>query len=107
MNRDTRYPIITASLFLWPQYDTTSRAGRDLAIGFLRAVKAASPRNRCSAVVPRHKSRRQRFQHRGRGREVALQRVHTKEAAFVVIEIGEVEANFAPAGRRDFDQPTA
>jgi hypothetical protein len=46
MNRDTRYPVITASLFLRSQYDPTSRAGGDLAIGFLRVAKTAGFRNR-------------------------------------------------------------
>src|SRR6266436_3309736 len=107
MNRDTRYPVIAASLFLRPQYDPTSRAGRNLAIGFLRVAEATGLRNRRGAVVSCHKSRRQRLQHRGRGREVVLQRVHTVEAAFVVIEIGEVEVHLAPASRGDLDQPTA
>ena len=31
----------------------------------------------------------------------------TPKPAFVVIEIDEVEAHFALAGRRDFDQPAA
>jgi DNA-binding transcriptional LysR family regulator len=67
MSRDTRYPIIAASLFLRPQYDPTRRAGRDLAIGLLRLAKAAGLRNWRGAIVSRDKPRRQRFQHFGRG----------------------------------------
>src|SRR5580704_1155752 len=79
-------------LFLRPENDPARSAGRHLAIGLLRLAKAAGLRDRRGAVVSCDKPRRQRLQHFGRGRQVALQRVHAVELAFVVIEIGEVEA---------------
>src|SRR5271169_719208 len=107
MSRDTRYPVIAASLFLRPQYDPARRAGSDLEIGFLRLAKAAGLRNRRGAVLSRDKPRRQRLQYFRRGREVALQRIDTVEPAFVVIGISEVETHLALASRGDLDQPAA
>jgi hypothetical protein len=65
-------PSYHSLLFLRPQHDPAGRAGRDPAIGFLRVAKATCFRNRRGAVVSRHKSRCQRLQYLGRGREVAL-----------------------------------
>src|SRR5258707_7299789 len=96
MNRDTRYPVITAFLLLRPQYDPTSRAGSDVAKSLLRVAKAEGFRNRRGAVVSSLKSRRQRLHHCSRGREVVLQRVHTVESALRAVEIGDGLGQPAP-----------
>src|SRR5580704_3930894 len=95
------------SLVLRTQYDSAGRAGADLAIGFHRLAKDAGLRNRRSAVVARDKPRRQCSQQLGRCREIALQRVHAVEPAFVVVESWEVEAHLPLSGRGDLDQPAA
>src|ERR1700678_4024658 len=108
MRRDTRYPSIAM-----PPYScglSTTRPAEpdpDLAIGLLRLAQAAGLRNRRGMVVSRDKPRRQRLQHRGRGREVPLQCIHSVELAFVVIKIGDVEAHLTLAGRGDLHQSTA
>src|SRR5271166_6440878 len=96
-----------ASLFLRPQHDPSRRAGGHLAVGLLRLAEPAGLSDRRGMVVARDKPWRQRIQRLGGGREVALERVHAEEPAFVVIEIDEVETDFALAGRGDFDQPAA
>src|ERR1700748_2721317 len=105
MNRDTRYPVIPVPLFLRSQHAPPRSPAHDLAIAFLRLAKPASLGDRRSTVVARDEPRRQRLQHFRRSREVMLQRVYAIEPAFVVIEIGDMEAHLALASRGDLDQP--
>jgi hypothetical protein len=73
----------------------------------LRPAEAAGLGDRGGTVVARNEPRGQHVQHLRRRRKVALQRVHAEQTAFIVIEIGEVEADFALAGHGDFHQPSA
>src|SRR5580704_15669022 len=96
---------MSASLLLRPQHNAPRRAGSHLAVSLLRAAEPAGLGDRRGMVIAREKPRGQRIKRLGGGCEVALERVHAEELAFVVIEVDEVETHFALAGRGDFDLP--
>src|SRR5439155_23202507 len=79
----------------------------DLAVGLLRLAQPAGLGDRRGTVVAGNEPWDQRIQYLGRCRKVTLQRIHAEESAFVVIEIGEVEAHFALAGSGNFNEPAA
>ena len=96
-----------ASLFLRPEHDAASRASRDLAIGLPRLAEPEGLFDASGAVISGNESWGQRIQNlRGR-REVALERVHAEEPAFIVVEIREVETHFTLPGCGDFNQPAS
>jgi hypothetical protein len=94
-------------LFLRPQHDAAGCARRDLSIGLSRLAEPEGLFDASGAVISGNEPWGQRIQHlRGR-REVALERVHTEEAAFIMVEISEVKSHFTPPGCGDLNQPAA
>src|SRR5271154_2625227 len=93
---------MTPSLVLRPQHDAAGHACGDLAIRLPRLAESAGLFDRRGAIIGGDNSRGGRIQNLRRRRKIALERVHAKKPAFVVIEISEVETHFTPASRGDF-----